>query len=86
MTLLVLSIDPKVRVPEDSAAKIQSDGLLGGAYVSLEAGGGDAALKPGAEIEDTQGSIDLLTTLTSAMANMGANSAAAPAVKETKSP
>jgi phospholipid/cholesterol/gamma-HCH transport system substrate-binding protein len=72
---LQLSIDPKVKVPEDSAAKIQTDGLLGGAYVSLEAGGSDTPLKPGAEIEDTQGSIDLLTTLTSAMANMGANGA-----------
>ncbi|HVY03142.1 MAG TPA: outer membrane lipid asymmetry maintenance protein MlaD [Caulobacterales bacterium] len=70
---LDLAIDPKVKLPEDSAAKIMTDGLLGGAYVSLEPGGAEQVLNSGAEIADTQGSVDLLTTLTSAISGMSAN-------------
>jgi phospholipid/cholesterol/gamma-HCH transport system substrate-binding protein len=83
---LTLTVDNKVKVPEDSAAKIQTDGLLGGAYISLEPGGADATLKPNSEITDTQGSVDLLTTLTSAVSGLGQNSnsnAAEPAAGET---
>ncbi len=41
MARLALSVDPKYPVPEDSIAKISSDGLLGGAYVSIEPGGAE---------------------------------------------
>ncbi|MGE3303947.1 MAG: outer membrane lipid asymmetry maintenance protein MlaD [Hyphomonadaceae bacterium] len=71
MAQITFSVDQKYKVPEDSTAKISSDGLLGGAYVSIEAGGAEAMLKPNGEIAQTQGSVDLLTTLVSAMSNMG---------------
>jgi phospholipid/cholesterol/gamma-HCH transport system substrate-binding protein len=51
-----------VEVLNDSTAKIQSDGLLGGAHVALEQAG-LTALKPGEEILNTQPSVDLLTLL-----------------------
>ena len=73
MAKLTLAISPSVSVPEDSAAKIATDGLLGGAYVSLEAGGSDKMLKHGGEIEQTQGAVDLLTVLSSAVSGMSAN-------------
>jgi phospholipid/cholesterol/gamma-HCH transport system substrate-binding protein len=73
MAKLTLAIAPSVKVPEDSAAKIASDGLLGGAYVSIEAGGSDTTLKPGAEISQTQGSVDLITVLSSALSGMNSN-------------
>lgn len=57
---LDLSLDKGVAVPEDSVAKIASDGLLGGAHVSIEPGASDEILKDGAAIHLTQGSIDLL--------------------------
>src|SRR5262245_63615394 len=39
---LDFAIDPAVQVPDDSIARIASDGLLGGAYVAIEPGSGDA--------------------------------------------
>jgi phospholipid/cholesterol/gamma-HCH transport system substrate-binding protein len=61
-----------VKVPEDSTAKAASDGLLGGTYVSIEPGGAEAMLASGQEISHTQGTVDLLTVLASAM-SAGAN-------------
>lgn len=63
---LTLTIDPAVKLPDDSSAKVASDGLLGGAYVSLDAGGSEAILSPGSEILNTQGSVDLLSLLAAA--------------------
>ena len=54
-----LSVDPTIKLPSDSTAKITSDGLLGGAHVVIEPGGGTANLKAGGQIENTQGAVDL---------------------------
>lgn len=58
-----LSIDKSIDLPEDTSAKVASDGLLGGAYVSLEAGGAMDLLSQGGEIEFTQGSIDIMSLI-----------------------
>lgn len=42
---------------------IQSDGLLGGAYLELQAGGSLDNLAPGDEIEDVQGAVSLLSLM-----------------------
>ena len=55
-----LEIDPDIKLPADSTAKITSDGLLGGAHMVIEPGGAAEYLKPGAEIPNTQGAVDLL--------------------------
>ncbi|MGD9816924.1 MAG: MlaD family protein [Hyphomonadaceae bacterium] len=60
--LLTLSLDRQI--PNDSTARISSDGLLGGAYVSIEPAGVDM-LASGEEIINTQGSIDLMTVFSS---------------------
>ncbi len=65
---LSLAIDGGVHVPNDSTARIATDGLLGGAYVSIEPGAGDP-LAPGGEITNTNGAIDLLTVFSSMMQN-----------------
>lgn len=54
-----LSIEPTVKLPADSTAKITSDGLLGGAHISIAPGGSLEDLKPGGEIENTQGAVDI---------------------------
>lgn len=54
-----LSVDKDVKLPADSTAKITSEGLLGGALVAIAPGGAPDDLKPGAEIQNTQGSVDL---------------------------
>lgn len=50
-------------LPSDSAAVIQSDGLLGGAYLELQPGGSLDNLAPGDEIEDVQGAVSLLSLM-----------------------
>lgn len=57
---VLMAISPEVELPEDSSAKITSEGLLGGNYISLLPGGSPDVLVDGDEIEFTQGSIDLL--------------------------
>ncbi len=57
-----------VKLPSDSSAKIASDGLLGGAYVSIEPGGSEYFLEPGEAIEHTQGSVSLLDLIGKAVA------------------
>lgn len=54
-----LAIDPQVRVPADTAAKIVSESLLGGKFISLEPGGEEDLLADGDEIAYTQGSVNL---------------------------
>ncbi|MGP9804299.1 outer membrane lipid asymmetry maintenance protein MlaD [Paracoccus sp. NSM] len=55
----VLRLPQDVLLPADSAAIIQSDGLLGGAYIQLQPGGSMDNLAPGDEIEDVQGAVSL---------------------------
>jgi phospholipid/cholesterol/gamma-HCH transport system substrate-binding protein len=52
-----------ILLPDDSAILISSEGLLGGNYVELVPGGSETNLEPGAEIEDTQGSVSLVGLL-----------------------
>tara|TARA_Y100000590_G_scaffold264185_1_gene296803 strand:- start:9344 stop:9787 length:444 start_codon:yes stop_codon:yes gene_type:complete len=62
-----MNIDNEIKIPYDSSAKITSEGLLGGQYVMIEPGGSDEFLMPGDSIELTQGSIDLIGLLGSAV-------------------
>ena len=54
-----LTLDPSVKLPSDSTAKITSDSLLGGSHIAIEPGGATDDLKPGGEIQNTQGAVDL---------------------------
>lgn len=58
-----LRIPDAIRLPTDSAALIQSDGLLGGAYIELQPGGASDDLAPGDEIEDVQGAVSLISLM-----------------------
>src|SRR5690606_38029993 len=66
------SMDPAVQLPEDTAAKITSEGLLGGNYLALSPGGSDIMLEPGEDIAYTQGAVDFLS-LISKFADGGGN-------------
>ena len=56
---LRMSIDPSVKVPDDTVAEIVSAGLLGDKYLSLVPGGSDNVIPPGGRIKYTQSSISL---------------------------
>ncbi|MDR1475507.1 MAG: outer membrane lipid asymmetry maintenance protein MlaD [Holosporales bacterium] len=54
-----LLVKKDITLPKDTIAKVETDGLLGGKYLSLDPGAEDSMLKPGDEISRTQGSITL---------------------------
>lgn len=58
-----LTFPEGIALPADSAALIQSDGLLGGAYIQIQPGGSPDNLAPGDEIEDVQGAVSLLSLM-----------------------
>lgn len=70
----VVEIDTSVQLPDDSAILISSEGLLGGNYVELVPGGSPVNLEPGMEIEDTQGSISLVSLLMKFVTGSNSNS------------
>ena len=73
-----MNIDSNIKLPEDTAARIASEGLLGGNYLSVEPGGSDVMLKPGGEIKHTQGAVNLLDLIGQAVFGAaGANKPAA---------
>ncbi|WP_118132485.1 outer membrane lipid asymmetry maintenance protein MlaD [Oceanicella sp. SM1341] len=71
-----MSVREGVELPEDSDAKIDSEGLLGGNYVAITPGASEFMLNPGDEITMTQGSvslIDLLLTFAGGSGGSGAS-------------
>jgi phospholipid/cholesterol/gamma-HCH transport system substrate-binding protein len=57
------------RIPEDSDASIQTQGLLGGKYVGIGPGGSETYLKDGGQIEFTQSAIVLESLVNKFFAN-----------------
>jgi phospholipid/cholesterol/gamma-HCH transport system substrate-binding protein len=55
-----MNIRSDVKVPDDTAISVSSDGLLGDKFLALSPGGSDEILPPGGEILTTQGSVDLM--------------------------
>jgi phospholipid/cholesterol/gamma-HCH transport system substrate-binding protein len=73
--VLTLALESSVKLPDDSSVRITSDGLLGNQYVTIEPGGSQTPLPAGGEIENTQGSIDLIGLLGKAMFGAGGGEA-----------
>lgn len=72
----VIEVRKDILLPVDSAILISSEGLLGGNFVEILPGGALENLGPGDEIEDTQGSVSLVSLL---MKFVGGKSDEAPA-------
>ena len=51
---VAMTIDSDIKLPDDTAAMISSQSLLGGRYLALEPGGSDINLAPGGRIQYTQ--------------------------------
>jgi phospholipid/cholesterol/gamma-HCH transport system substrate-binding protein len=87
--VLSLRIDPQYnQIPEDSFASIETQGLLGGKYVGISAGGLDSYLKEGSRIDQTQSAIVLESLINKFFANYsskgGGDSQSEAADKQTK--
>lgn len=57
--VITLRLAPDVPVPADSAALIQTDGLLGAKYIAIQPGADEANLKAGEELHYSQDSMNL---------------------------
>lgn len=58
-----LSVQDNVVLPDDSAALVSSEGLLGGNFVELVPGGSLENLAAGDEILDTQGAVSVISLM-----------------------
>jgi len=56
---VALDIDPKLKLPVDTEARIVTSGLLGDQFIALEPGAEDEVLKSGSEISFTESAISL---------------------------
>ena len=66
-----MEIKPEIKLPTDSSLKVSQEGLLGSNFLSIEPGGADDTIKPGGEIQYTQGSIDLIGLVMKTMFGSG---------------
>jgi phospholipid/cholesterol/gamma-HCH transport system substrate-binding protein len=67
MARLELTLDPKISLSDDTAAKVTSEGLLGGKFISMEPGGSETKLAEGSMMTLTQGAVDIWSLISSAM-------------------
>lgn len=65
------SVAGDIQIPDDSAAVISSEGLLGGNFVEIMPGGSPFYFEPGDQIEDTQGAVSLISLLVKFVAGDG---------------
>jgi len=63
LAVTTFTVRSDIEIPEDSEAKVASEGLLGGNFLELVTGGSDYIIESGAEVEFTQGSVSLLNLL-----------------------
>jgi phospholipid/cholesterol/gamma-HCH transport system substrate-binding protein len=69
--IVTLDIQSDIRVPRDTGAAIQTEGILGGRYVALLPGGDEEFLAEGGTITDTQGAMVLENLIGDFLTNMG---------------
>jgi len=59
----IFAIDDDIALPDDTEAKVASEGLLGGTFLELTPGGSDVMLSAGEEVIYTQGAVSLINLL-----------------------
>ena len=56
--LVIMRMDPDVKISDDSIASIKTKGLIGEKYVSLSPGGSDKMMAAGGTLRETESAID----------------------------
>ena len=75
--VVTMSMDTRFdKIPSDSDASIYTQGLLGGKFIGLTAGGSETYLKAKDQIEFTQSALVLENLIGQFLANMGKGSSA----------
>ena len=57
--VVTMSVAKFVKLPDDTTAKVTSEGLLGSKFITLEVGGSDDLLKEGDSLTHTQSALDI---------------------------
>ena len=57
--IVTMSVANFVKLPDDTTAKITSEGLLGSKFIALDVGGSEEILKDGDSLSNTQSAIDI---------------------------
>ena len=68
-----MAIDPAIKIPSDSTARITAASLLGGNYLELMPGAASETLDPGAVIYDTRDPVSLTDLLGKAVFSSGSS-------------
>ena len=76
---VTLALREGLKIPADSSAAIQTEGLLGGSHVALLPGGAAEPMKNGDTIIETQGAVDMMSLIGGVINRSGDAGAAAPA-------
>ncbi len=58
-----VAVNSGIKIPDDSAIVVSSEGLLGGNFVEIMPGGSPFNFEEGDEILDTQGAVSLISLL-----------------------
>ena len=58
-SVVVMSIDPKIRLQTDTIASIRTSGIIGDKFVKIAPGGAEDFIDPNGEILETESSISL---------------------------
>jgi phospholipid/cholesterol/gamma-HCH transport system substrate-binding protein len=75
---VTMMIDPKLRLTDDTTAKVSSEGVLGQPFIALEPGGSETLIADGGEIQFTQGAIDIWKLVSEAMFSKTGSDTATP--------
>lgn len=71
MARVEMTLDPAVSLSDDTAAKITSEGLLGGKFIAMDPGGSETKLAEGSLMTVTQGAVDIWSLISQAMFDKG---------------
>jgi phospholipid/cholesterol/gamma-HCH transport system substrate-binding protein len=67
MARIEMTLDPKIVLADDTAAKITAEGLLGGKFIAMDPGGSDTKLAEGSLMSLTQGAVDIWSLISQSM-------------------
>ncbi len=57
--IITMSVADFVKLPDDTTAKVTSEGLLGSKFITLEIGGSETMIKDGDKLSYTQSALDI---------------------------